>query len=520
MKNRQNPSNVTQAETSRLARPATLLGLFFFVILFFYGLWQNNYGMKNALTMSAIGVAGISYTLFLYYLSAAHPACLTRWQALIIISNAAAITISLAALPVYIQIIPHLVIILVSVVTVIIWGRNQALIFIVSATTLQAILSPPTLSPLGLWTQFFSHFSLFLEAIILSEITHRLIQALYARIERLENLNDFARRIGASLEKEEVISLVNSALQEALAADTYYLGILENGQIRLDLLYDDGEFFTGTVVNAEGTLSGWVVRNRQPLFIPDLRQDVDLEGVSLVIAGKEQTSLSWMGIPMITAHLTGILAVASYEPNAFDRTDMELLENLGQQAALSLDNAYHHEEVEKQSRLDSLTHVYNHGYFLTLLEQSAATIRASGGGMSLVMMDIDYFKQYNDSYGHLVGDKVLVELTRLLSSYIKATDSVGRWGGEEFALLLMGANGLQALQIAERIREKVNSLNLQTEDGRQIALPTVSQGVALFPAETGDIIKLVDLADQRLYLAKERGRNQIEPGEDHWKHIQ
>ncbi|GAB4480319.1 MAG: hypothetical protein OHK0031_01370 [Anaerolineales bacterium] len=520
MKNRQNPSNVTQAETSRLARPATLLGLFLFAMLFFYGLWQHNYGMKNALMVSALGVAGISYTLFLYYLSAAHPAWIGRWQALILVSNAAAIAISLAALPAYIQIIPHLVIILVSVVTVIVWGRSQALIFIVSAATLQVVLAPPTLTALGLWAQFFSHLSLFLEAIILSEITHRLIQALYGRIERLENLNDFARRIGASLEKEEVISLVNSALQEALAADTYYLGILENGQIRLDLLYDDGEFFTGNVVNAEGTLSGWVVRNRQPLFIPDLRNDVELEGVSLVIAGKQQTSLSWMGIPMLTAHLTGILAVASYTPNAFDRTDMELLENLGQQAALALDNAYHYEEVEKQSRLDSLTQVYNHGYFLRLLEQKAAELRASGGQMSLVMMDIDYFKQYNDNYGHLVGDQVLVELTRLLRSYIKSTDSIGRWGGEEFALLLMNASGGQALQIASRIRERVNSLSLQTEAGRQIALPTVSQGVAVFPAETSDIIKLVDLADQRLYLAKERGRNQIEPGEEHWKYIQ
>lgn len=520
MKNRQNPSNVTQAETSRLAQPATWLGLFLFFVLICYGLWQNNYGMKNALLISALGVAGIAYTLFLYYLSASHPAWLTRWQLLVLLCNAAAAGIGLTALPAYLQIIPHLVIILVSVVTVIIWGRRQALIFIVITALLQLLLAPPALTALDLWAQFFSHFSLFFVAVIVSEITHRLIQALYAHIQRLENLNDFARRIGASLEKEEVISLVNSALQEALAADTYYLGILENDQIRLDLLYDDGEYFTGTKVTAEGTLSGWVVRNRQPLFTPDLRHDVELDGVNLVIAGKQQTSLSWMGVPMLTAHLTGILAVACYEPNAFDRTDMELLENLGQQAALALDNAYHHEEVEKQSRLDSLTQVYNHGYFLTLLEQKAAEVRASGGQMSLVMMDIDYFKQYNDTYGHLVGDQVLVELTRLLRSYIKSTDDVGRWGGEEFALLLMNADGPQALQIANRIREKVNSLQLQTGEGRQIALPTVSQGVAVLPAETNDIIKLVDLADQRLYLAKERGRNQIEPGEGHWKHIQ
>ncbi|NCP86393.1 MAG: hypothetical protein CO094_00600 [Anaerolineae bacterium CG_4_9_14_3_um_filter_57_17] len=517
--NKRTPSNVTEAESNRLARPATLFGLFLFTVLIGYGLWQNALGAKSGLQITWLGLAGILYTIGLYFLLLVRFTLVYRWRLLFTLGNVFATTISLAFLPDDVQIIPHIVITLVAIVTVILWGRSQAQIFIFLTALASVSLLRPDIDD-ELPEHRLTRFSLFLLAFILAESIHRLIESTHARIQRLEKLNEFGRKIGSSLDKTEVVNLVNAALQEALDADTYYLGILESGQIRLDLLYDDGECFNNTTVSADGTLSGWVVRNHQPLFIPDLRNDVELEGVELIVVGKGRTSLSWMGVPMITAHLTGILAVGSYRHNAFDRTDMELLENLGQQAALALDNAYHHGEVKRQSQMDSLTQVYNHGYFISLLEKSAVELKKSGGSMSLIMMDIDYFKQYNDTYGHLTGDRVLIELTHLLRAYIKSSDSVGRWGGEEFALLLINTTGEQAAQVAQRIQEKVNSLQLQAEDGRQIALPTVSQGIAIFPAETDDIIRLVDMADQRLYLAKERGRNQIEPGVEHWKYIQ
>jgi len=297
----------------------------------------------------------------------------------------------------------------------------------------------------------------------------------------------------------------------------YYLGIFEEGQLSLPLFYDDGEYFSNMKLPVDGTLSGWVIEHQQPLLMSDLREEADLEGVKLVIVGRERTSLSWMGVPMITAHMKGILAVASYRPNAFSHTDMELLENLGQQAALALDNAYHHDQVEKQARLDSLTQVYNHGYFLHLLEQEAEICKASGVGMSLIMLDIDHFKQYNDSYGHLAGDKVLVKITRVIQNHIHPTDYVGRWGGEEFCVLLPDTTGAQAHQIAHRIQQKINQMSLKSSEGLNLHMPTLSQGIAVYPNETDDIIELVDLADQRLYIAKERGRNQIEPSPEYWE---
>ena len=167
--------------------------------------------------------------------------------------------------------------------------------------------------------------------------------------------------------------------------------------------------------------------------------------------------------------------------------------------------------------MDSLTGVFNHGYFLEILNHAAEQDYLDNTPLSLIMLDIDYFKQYNDNYGHRVGDQVLIMLTEAIRSHINSEDSIGRWGGEEFAIILPHANGAQALAVAERIRTTMNSLSIQARDNQLLPVPTVSQGIAVFPQETDDVNRLIDLADQRLYLAKDRGRDQIEPDANFWK---
>ena len=184
---------------------------------------------------------------------------------------------------------------------------------------------------------------------------------------------------------------------------------------------------------------------------------------------------------------------------------------------MAIDNAYHHAEVERQSTLDSLTGALNHSYFLKLLETEADFIRISSRPLSLIMLDIDYFKKYNDSFGHLVGDKVLVSITKIVQSHIKNTDLVGRWGGEEFVIALPGANGAQAFQVAERIQASMKKLELKDREDMTIPYPTISMGIAEFPGEEEDIIKLIDLADRRLYEAKDKGRNKITPTLEFWE---
>jgi diguanylate cyclase (GGDEF)-like protein len=227
-----------------------------------------------------------------------------------------------------------------------------------------------------------------------------------------------------------------------------------------------------------------------------------------------------MGVPMQGEFIKGVIAIASYRPNAFDRSDMELLSNLTQRATLALDNTVRHSLVEEKAHIDSLTGVFNHGHFLKVLEQQAETAVQYHQPLCVIMLDIDFFKQYNDAYGHLAGDEILTKLCDTIRSHVKRVDAVGRWGGEEFVISLPNTSGAQAMQVADRIRETMAGMNLRGKNQETIPVPTVSQGIAEFPSEADEIFKLIDLADRRLYVAKERGRNQVEPDISHWERLE
>jgi diguanylate cyclase (GGDEF)-like protein len=364
--------------------------------------------------------------------------------------------------------------------------------------------------------QWVIHIGLVIVSFMVIETVQQLKKIARDQINRLETINELSKQIVSTLDTKQVFALLNAAFQNALEADAYYIGIADENYLQLELFYDDGEFFENVKLERKGTLANWVIKNQQELFLPDLRQNVELEDVETVIIGQGKTSLSWMGVPMRGAHVDGVMAISSYRPNAFNRSDMELLSTIAQRAALALDNSYQHALVEEQARLDSLTRVYNHGYFIHALEEQAEICLAQNQPLSLIMLDIDHFKQYNDTFGHLVGDEILVSLCEIIRSHIKHTDLVGRWGGEEFIIAHPNTNGAQAMQVAERIRATMASLKVRNNSHITIRVPTMSIGIAVFPLETNNVMKLIDLADKRLYIAKERGRNQIEPAAAFW----
>lgn len=349
-----------------------------------------------------------------------------------------------------------------------------------------------------------------------TETILRLGTAINNKMKRLETINSISRKIASTIEVDQVISLVSAAVQEALHADTYYVGLVQGECLRLDLFYDEGEFFSPRELPLKGGLAGWVLENRKSLLLGDVPRESQQLGIAIRIIGKPKTSLSWMGAPMISGnHLIGIMAIASYQADAFSPADLELLENMAYQAALVIDNAYHHAEVKRQSQLDSLTQVYNHGNLLAYLAEHASDARISQSPLSLIMLDVDCFKQFNDTYGHQVGDQALNQVVAALRQNVRASDIVGRWGGEEFAVILPETQGRQAMQVAERIRVTLRSLAVRLANGQRVSPPTVSQGIAMF-SEAPDAERLVDLADRRLYVAKARGGDQVEPGEAHW----
>ena len=508
------PKEVTDQEARRLAEPAALASIILSFLLILAG-FEKTVTSTTDYLLVFLGILGILYamTLFYFVMPSIKFVQILKWP--ILISNTLAVSAGVYFLNGSLLIVPLLIMVLISIVTLVFWDRNLAYLFIALSGVLFLLISIFKTSPAEILNQ--SVF--FVTAVIFVETVERLYASNQKHVIRLQAINDFARHVSASLEVDEVIDLIGTAIKSALQADTYFFGLMDGDQLNMLLIFDKGHFFPPESVPLKGSLSGWVIRNQQSLFIADLRNEVELEDVSVVLLGHDETSLCWMGVSLHARHLDGIIAVASYKPNDFSRTDLELLENLAQQSALVLDNAYQHSEVQAQSKLDSLTGVYNHGHIVKVLNSDARHCAENGMPLCLIMLDIDYFKQYNDNFGHVVGDQVLTNLTLSIREHIKVTDSIGRWGGEEFTIILPGTSALQALQVAERIQETVSSLTILDRDGNLLPFPTVSQGLAIFPQEATDVFKLIDLADQRLYTAKVRGRNQIEPKSSNWDQI-
>ncbi len=488
--------------------PAVIAGIFVLDIIVIMSILQTpppNNSTRNILIL--YGTLGSLYLAFYYLLYAASPNKL-RFGWINAVIAGVALGVMTFLVPENFDHVLYTLVFIAALSTSVISQRGPAYLLVIIFTLIHIFRYFIEAAALQQWL---IHSSITLAAFMAVETIQQLRDLSKRQINRLEIVNEISRQIISTLETKQLLALINAALENALNADTYYIGIMDGENIHMQLFYDEGEYYNDILVKKEGALSGWVIDNQKTLFLPDLRKPIDLEGVDTVIIGKQKASLSWMGIPMKGTHVNGVMVIASYHPNAFDKSDLELLSNIAQRAALALDNTYNHALVQEEARLDSLTRVYNHGSFIKNLREKAEECQLQKKPLSLIMLDIDYFKEYNDKFGHQAGDEILVKLCKVIRDHIKSTDAVGRWGGEEFSIALANTDGSQAIQVAQRIRKSMESLKLQTTDLREIPAPTVSMGVAVFPNEKKFVNELIDLADSRLYIAKERGRDQVEP---------
>lgn len=167
------------------------------------------------------------------------------------------------------------------------------------------------------------------------------------------------------------------------------------------------------------------------------------------------------------------------------------------------------EELKQLARTDKMTGLFNRGHFVEMAKREIERSRRYGSPLSLIMFDADKFKDVNDTYGHSVGDMVLVSTSKTVAGMVREADVLGRIGGEEFAILLPETDLDAAEEVAEKIRLAVEEAFVELEDGRQVQF-TVSLGVAVFSKDIDDIEDLLKKADTALYLAKANGRNRYE----------
>ena len=345
--------------------------------------------------------------------------------------------------------------------------------------------------------------------------SHTLNKSLKDQADRLVVLYEIGKAITSTLKIDALLELIYAQLSKVIRTDAYFVALYlpETHQMDIRILYDEGKRYPPAIVDAGEGLSSWIVENKEPLLIQDLRKEIDNLSMRPILVGEKKLSRSWLGVPLLSENnLIGLLAVASYTPYMFNTTDKLLLEQIAQQAVLSIQNARHYEEVTRQAKLDSLTGVSNHNHFIEILYQESETALATQSPLSLIMLDIDHFKLYNDTYGHTIGDQVLRLTVQAIESHIKKIDTVGRWGGEEFGIVLPNATKTQANMVANRIRRTLSELPLFNVEGKTIPKPTISQGIATIPEHTSDVDELVVIADRALYRAKARGRDQVAVG--------
>jgi diguanylate cyclase (GGDEF)-like protein len=203
----------------------------------------------------------------------------------------------------------------------------------------------------------------------------------------------------------------------------------------------------------------------------------------------------------------GIL-IAATGANVADEHTEHLLELFTRSIGLAINNAMTHSKFQRLAAIDGLTEIYNRRFGMDRLKEDFSRTVRDETTLAVAMVDIDFFKKVNDTYGHLVGDKAIVLTTSIIKDSLRDGDIVIRYGGEEFLIILHGADSEDAFTVCERIRHKVQDSVLKEGD-QQINL-SVSIGISAYPEQSvAKEMELIDMADQALYHAKNNGRNQV-----------
>lgn len=208
-----------------------------------------------------------------------------------------------------------------------------------------------------------------------------------------------------------------------------------------------------------------------------------------------------------------VLSLASQRDDAFSEEIRRVLEIVEYPVSVVVDNARLHEGTKRLAITDGLTRLFNHRHFYELLEQEFHRTKRYKTQLSMIMIDIDFFKHINDTYGHQVGDDILKELANVIAREVREVDILARYGGEEFAVLLPQTKLDQAQAVAERIRSAAEKYEFNTPEG--IIKVTVSLGVAGYPEnQVNSQTELVQMADTALYAAKKAGKNCVIVGSE------
>jgi diguanylate cyclase (GGDEF)-like protein len=241
-------------------------------------------------------------------------------------------------------------------------------------------------------------------------------------------------------------------------------------------------------------IAGRVFMTSSPMIVNNIRED------DLFIKSDTSYVRSIACIPMVVySDVVGVINVTNKKNGKeFTEEDVEMLKAVADQAAVAVNKA----QLWDMAVTDSLTGLYVRRYFMVKLQEEIHRAERYNKRLSIVMADLDRFKKINDTYGHDAGDRALKTISQFLQKNIRDVDAIGRYGGEEFVMLIPDADKEAAFCLAERLREELGKVDLE-----DLPTITISLGIATYPSDGADIEELIKKADAAMYAAKQKGRN-------------
>lgn len=316
--------------------------------------------------------------------------------------------------------------------------------------------------------------------------------------------------IQAGMDLEQIYQSVHNTTAQLMPADSFVISILDEKaeEIVATYLSDKGVREKPQRLSLGEGLSGYIIKTGRPFLAFDYYQQKELHDFDIVRYGSEEHVRSIIAVPMrLGSKVIGMISAQTYQSYDYGAEDQQLLDMLAAYTAIAINNAHLFEEVQRLAITDSLTGTYNRRLFYSAVQKEINRSRRYGHPIAVMMLDLDHYKEINDTHGHDVGDQALQLIAQRCQENIRETDILARYGGDEFIFLLPETKIKQAMETAERLRSamqqypiKVGNINVAT---------TVSIGVAGVDNAPPELDVLLKSADLALYDAKQSGRNCI-----------
>ncbi len=326
------------------------------------------------------------------------------------------------------------------------------------------------------------------------------------QLRHIEHLYDVIKEAGSTMNVQEMIELTKEFTERMFDLPHFIIAVLSNDakkyEVRITSGCDELLFRSFDLDLESGGLAAILSREKKPLWV----SPVDANGTFSKLRNLAIRSFIFLPF-LVQDRVIGFLCSYSSQEDFIDQEKFSNFQVFCNQISIGLQKALLYEKVQKLSITDGLTKLYSHRYFKQRLEEELILANRYSSQLSLLILDIDHFKHYNDNYGHVAGDHVLMEVARILKEQSDMTHLVARYGGEEMVVVAPETTKEQAMELAEKIRKTIESFSFAV--GKETTKVTVSIGLATFPQDSQTNLDLIGKADKALYAAKARGRNRI-----------